>query len=162
MQTGQCWRAGHCAPVCLSALSQYFSCVLGHSICATAYCLTAYAGVLRAALVLAGVDAIGALTALLLSPDAQQGLQQAALALLLTKPLLPSVTAASIRAVSVAYYHMILGPCLPSQTSLIVLTRHSDQSMTWGNCLQFHIATVGHLDPWSPSEPPTSLCASSR
>ena len=47
-----------------------------------------------------GVDATGALMALLLSPVPQQGLQQAALALLLTKPLLPSVTAASTRAVS--------------------------------------------------------------
>ena len=55
----------------------------------------------------AGVDATGALMALLLSPNAQQGLQQAALALLLTKPLLPSITAASTRAVSLAFYYML-------------------------------------------------------
>ena len=49
----------------------------------------------------AGVDASGALLALLLNPQSyHKGLQQAALALLLTKPLLPSITAASTRAVS--------------------------------------------------------------
>lgn len=56
----------------------------------------------------AGVDATGSLMALLLSPNAQPGLQQAALALLLTKPLLPSVTAASTRAVSPACHCMML------------------------------------------------------
>ena len=59
-------------------------------------------------LVLVGVDATGALMALLLSPNPQQRLQQAALALLLTKPLLPSVTAASTRAVSLSCCDMLL------------------------------------------------------
>ena len=80
-----------------------------------------HAAQVSTAWVLAGVDATGALMALLLSPNAQQGLQQAALALLLTKPLLPSVTAASARAVSPACYHMILFPSIPSYATLIVL-----------------------------------------
>jgi hypothetical protein len=49
-----------------------------------------------------GVDGTGALLALLLSPNPHQGLQGAALSLLLTPPLLNGVTAASTRAVSFA------------------------------------------------------------
>ncbi|DBB01874.1 TPA: hypothetical protein ACH3X1_000476 [Trebouxia sp. C0004] len=45
-----------------------------------------------------GVDGTGALLALLLSPNPHQGLQGAALSLLLTPPLLSGVTAASTRA----------------------------------------------------------------
>lgn len=82
---------------------------------------------------LTGVDASGALIALLLNPQGQS-LQQAALALLLTKPLLPSITAASTRAVSSSLlsYKTLHIACMPFIGDLALLDTRTNPG--WRAC----------------------------